>query len=161
MTTHELGPQTPIRPILSDAEYKTRIAELNAARKYAVAVMKGVKEDLVALKLTTKAAIVHKGWDIHCFFPRRGHPNSIIHMQLYIISMGIEEPPTIDVSIREMDRKKMRKARELVSMGSEINAVTRNFKVSPNKYKDRVLLSQPAMTSLFEQVLFPVDKRGL
>lgn len=130
-------------------------AETEAARINTVEIMKGVKEDLVALRLTTKAAMVHKGWDIHCFFPRRGHPNSIIHLQLYITSMGIEEPPTIDVSIREMDRDKMRKARQLVSIGSEINAVTRNFKVSPNKYKDRILLSQPAMTSFVEQVLHP------
>jgi hypothetical protein len=148
----ELGPQPPIHPVLTDAEYKAKLAELEASRQNLVKVMRGVKKDLIAQGLTTKTAVVHKGWDIHCFFPRHDHPNSIIHFQIYIMSVGIEYIPTGDVRFREMDRKKMLAARKSVSIGIEETAVTREI---PGGDRRRMLLSQPAISSLLEQVLRP------
>ncbi|MCL5435032.1 MAG: hypothetical protein M1405_01450 [Patescibacteria group bacterium] len=96
-------------------------AEMETYREVTMEMMTGVRTDLIERGMTTETAEVHRGWDIHCFFPRTDDPNRVIHLQLYI---RVPVSPTIDIRIREMEQEKIAPARELGSIGSEEVAVT-------------------------------------
>lgn len=127
---------------------------MEAYRETAMTMMAGVKTDLIEQGLTTEAAEIHKGWDVHCFFPRADDPNRIIHLQLYI---RVPARPTIDVRIREMDREKIKTARKMSSVGAEETAVTKyilpdeDHRKKQDKYP--VLFSQAAISIALEQAL--------
>jgi hypothetical protein len=142
--------------LFSDVELDTKKAEMDAKRVAAEKMMQDIRDNLVRRQLTTEDAIVHKGWDIQCFFPRQEDPNRIIHFQLY----AVEKPSrigTIDFRIREMDKEKMLEARQLTSIGNEETAVTHYIFPNEQERKKRdkgpTVFTQLAITMLIEQVL--------
>ncbi len=106
----------------TDRAFNLREDERQKRVKETASMLRKIKKQLVEKGLTTKKAQIHPGWDVHCFFPVRGEPNRIIHFQLYMWP-----PPDgiVDVRIMEKDREKMLKARELGSIGSEENSITK------------------------------------
>jgi len=133
---------------------KNPVNEKREPRKTAIAkVARGVKTDLIKLKLITRDSTVIIGWsDIFADLRSAHHRDRVYRAQFSSanpIRLGMVEI----TSITDMNWKELRKAKELSSAGSEkiddITQIASNFEV---------LLSRPAITSLFEQVLSPVDK---
>jgi hypothetical protein len=118
---------------------------IEAHRKSTMGIMAGVREDLIAQGLTTKMIFLHKGWDIHCFFPRPEDPSKLIHLQLY---MQAQRSSTVDVQIREIDKVKLSEARKLVSIGSEEFA-----RIKTLQKRAPVLWSHDMIFELLKQVL--------
>jgi hypothetical protein len=148
-------------------------AEIETNRLATEKMMQLVKKDLVERHLTTEDAIVHKGWDIHCFFPLESDPNRVIHLQLYM-SAPIERPDQLEdglkiefpnthiyARVREMDREEMEEARKLTSWGYEQSAITRyimpnDAERKQNKERLPILFTQASIASLVEQALSPI-----
>jgi hypothetical protein len=116
-----------------------------AHRQSTMGMMSGIKQDLIANQLTTQQAVIHKGWDIHCFFPRIEDPGKIIHCQLFIRP---NRGSTIEIKIREMDKEKIKAARKLTSVGNEETAVTKHI-----QKRAPVLCTHDMIYELLKQVL--------
>jgi hypothetical protein len=125
-------------------------------RKTAIAkILKGVRTDLINLKLITRDSTVIIGWnDIFADF-RSTHRRD----RVYRTQFSSTNPTRLEMveitSITDMNWGELRTARELTSAGSERVEDTAEIARS-----SVVLLSRPAITSLLEQVLSPVDKKA-
>jgi hypothetical protein len=151
--------------------------EIETNRLATEKMMQLIRKNLVGRHLTTKDAFVHKGWDIHCFFPLESDHNRVIHLQLYM-NAPIEPPDQLEdgfkivfpnrhiyARVREMDREKMEEARKLVSWGYEQSAVTHYIMPNDAERKQKkerlpILFTQASIVSLIEQALSPIDKKA-
>lgn len=122
-------------------------------RKTAIAkIIKGVRTDLINLKLIARDSTVIVGWnDIIADF-RSTHR----HDRIYRTQFSSADPMRLAMveitKITDMNWEELRNARKLASAGFE--RIEDKVEIA----KDfEVLLSRPAITSLLEQVLSPVD----
>ncbi len=146
---HELDPMPPTHPILSDAEYKARMAEMDTDRRAGIVIMKGVINTLGERKIIKKKPIIRVGWDLHIFF-ETGSPHRLIHFQLHTLRENIT---SVNVTLREIDSKDLDEIRKLTSIGNEH---PKNTRVILNRAP--VPFSQVALVGVLEQVFMPQPK---
>lgn len=120
-------------------------------RKTTIAkIVKGVRTDLIKLKLITRDSTVIVGWnDIFADLRSARRRDRVLRVQFSSVNptrLGMVEI----TGITDINWEELRKARKLVSAGSEkIEDATKIVGSS------EILLSRPAITSLLEQLLNP------
>jgi hypothetical protein len=124
-------------------------------RKTAIAkILKEVRTDLINLKLITRDSTVIIGWNNIFADLRSTHRRDRVYRTQFSSANPIRLGMVEITRITNMNWEELRKARELSSAGSERVEDTAEIASS-----FEVLLSRPAITSLLEQVLSPVDKK--
>jgi hypothetical protein len=136
-----------MHPMLSDAEYKAKMAEMETDRKAGIIIMKGVIRTLEEKKVIKKKPIIHVGWDLHIFFYPPEDSKHLIHFQLHTLRENIT---LVNVTIRKIKSEDLPEVRKRTSIGNEETAVTKHI-----LNRAPVPFSQVAIVGVLEQVFAP------